>query len=79
MLLHEYLHALGFMSEESVRPKAFEVSRDTLGARHPATRIAKDPNALIPDLTYPDAAWRPQELRIELVRGFDRSSVPYIQ
>ena len=75
VLLHEYLHTLGYMSEDVVRPMVLEISKAALGPRHAATRIAAAPHRLIPNLAYPDAAWQPEELRIELVEGFDRSSV----
>ncbi|HVM45715.1 MAG TPA: hypothetical protein VM582_07240, partial [Candidatus Thermoplasmatota archaeon] len=40
VLLHEYLHTLGYFSEDEVRPLAYELSVDALGREHPATRIA---------------------------------------
>ncbi len=78
VLLHEYLHTLGYLDEAVVRPKAYEVSLAAFGEGHPATDIAADPSRFFPSLVYPDAAWQPQELRIELVEGFDRSSASYI-
>ncbi len=78
VLLHEYLHTLGYLAESVVRPKAFEITRAAFGEDHAATLIAADTVRFFPNLVYPDAAWQPRELTIELVEGFDRSSVNYI-
>ncbi|HOO54939.1 MAG TPA: hypothetical protein PLM24_10435 [Methanothrix sp.] len=78
VLLHEYIHTLGYLDEALVRSKVFEIARDSLGEDHPATRIAADISGFLKDLVYPEAAWRPDDERIEIVKGFDRSSVPYI-
>jgi hypothetical protein len=78
VLLHEYLHSLGYLSEEVVRQKAHDITREAFGEDHPATRLAADTFAFFPNLVYPDAAWQPQELTIELVEDFDRSSTTYI-
>jgi hypothetical protein len=78
VLLHEYLHSLGYLDEEQVRRMALEISRDLFGKEHPATRIAADPMSFFPNLVYPNINWQPENIRIELVDGFDRSSVAYI-
>ncbi|MEM1585951.1 MAG: hypothetical protein QXX99_00815 [Candidatus Bathyarchaeia archaeon] len=43
LLLHEYLHSLGFLDEENVRRLVYEISMKTFGVDHPATRIALGP------------------------------------
>jgi hypothetical protein len=78
VLLHEYIHSLGYLDEELVVSKVYEITRDSLGEDHPATRIAADISGFLKDLVYPEVAWKPDNERIELVEGFDRSSVPYI-
>jgi hypothetical protein len=60
VLLHEYIHSLGYLGED-----------------HPATRIAADVRGFLKDLVYLEAAWSPDDERMEIVEGFDRSSVPY--
>jgi hypothetical protein len=47
VLLHEYLHTLGYIPEDEVRPLANALSAKALGARHPASVIAAamDPTA----------------------------------
>lgn len=87
VLLHEYLHTLGYLSEEEVRPLAHHISVAALGAQHPATRIAAamvpgergDPPAFFKKLVYPQFGWRPpQRPEIEIVKGFDPDATPYI-
>lgn len=78
VLLHEYLHTLGYLDEADVRRRAHEVTSVCLGAEHLATKIAANVNAFFPNLVYPAAAWRPKEFQLELVQGFDRSSASYI-
>lgn len=87
VLLHEYLHTLGYFGEDEVRPLAYEISRDALGADHPATLIAA---AMVPGmegaapeffrkLVYPQFGWAPpRRPAIEIVKGFDPDATPYI-
>jgi hypothetical protein len=78
ILLHEYIHSLGYLDEKLVVSRTLEISRESLGEDHPATRIAADISGFLKDLVYPEVAWKPDDERIEIVEGFDRSSVPYI-
>jgi hypothetical protein len=41
ILLHEYLHALGFLSEAHVRQLSVQLCEKALGLDHPATHMAK--------------------------------------
>ena len=75
ILLHEYIHALGFIDETATRTKAKEISERMLGADHPATQLALDMSRFMPNLVYPVYGWKPQgDPSLELVKGFDRSS-----
>ncbi len=78
ILLHEYLHALGYLSEGEVRFMALEITRAVFGNEHLATRIAEDTMHFFKNLVYPDTAWQPDDMQLELVEGFDRGSVSYI-
>jgi hypothetical protein len=66
VLLHEYLHTLGYLDE------------GVFGSKHLTTRIAENTARFFPNLVYPDMAWQPESLNIDLVDDFDRSSVNYI-
>ena len=78
VLMHEYLHSLGYLDEGLVRKKVYEVTRSVFGDSHLTTQIAADTTTYVPHLVYPNIAWQPEELNIELVEGFDRGSVSYI-
>lgn len=87
VLLHEYLHTLGYFSEDEVRPIAWRLSEGALGAEHPATRIARamvpgehaEPPQFFKNLVYPQFGWAPSHRPdIEIVKGFDPDATPYI-
>jgi hypothetical protein len=78
VLLHEYLHTLGYLDENVVRRKVYQISAELFGTEHPTSQIAKDTRRFFPNLVYPNLAWQPEDLQIELVEDFDRSSVNYI-
>lgn len=79
VLLHEYLHTLGYLDEGTVARKTLEISELALGKEHYATQIAADTTRFFPNLVYPNIAWQPENLTMELVEGFDRSSISYIR
>ena len=78
ILLHEYLHSLGYIDEAQVRRLVFEVSKDNLGADHPATEIAhKGPAMIFPGVGEPTFK-QPSE-NVEIITDFDRSTNSYIK
>jgi len=78
VLLHEYLHTLGWLDESTVRQLVYDVSKEIFGETHIATRIARDTAPFFKNLVYPSMTWQPENLKLELVEGFDRGSVNYI-
>ncbi len=80
ILLHEYLHSLGYVPEKTVRPLVYEISRDHFGEKHPATQIAANgPNVYFPGIfEHPEFHDEEQEPDVELISDFDRSSQKYI-
>ena len=87
VLLHEYLHTLGYFSEDEVRPIAHQISVAALGHEHPSTRIAAamvpgetgEPPEFFKKLVYPQFGWAPpRRPEIEIVKGFDPDSTSYI-
>jgi len=78
VLLHEYLHSLGNIDENVVRKKVFDITKEVFGEEHLTTQLAKDTSCFFPNLVYPDVLWEPEDIQIELVRGFDRGNVCYI-
>jgi hypothetical protein len=78
ILLHEYIHSLGYLDESLVKSKVYQITLDALGEEHLATRMAANAEGFIKHLAYPDMAWKPDDSGLELVKDFDRSSVSYI-
>ena len=78
VLLHEYIHSLGYLDERMVNTKVYEITKDALGEEHLATQIAASTESFIKHLVYPDTAWKADDDRMELEKDFDRSSVSYI-
>ncbi len=78
VLLHEYIHSLGFLDERMVNSKVYEITKEALGEEHLATQIAASTESFIKDLVYPDSVWKADDHRMALERDFDRSSVSYI-
>lgn len=78
VLLHEYIHSLGYLDEGKVNSTVYQITREALGEEHLATQIASGTEKFMQHLVYPDSAWKPDEDRMELEKDFDRSSVSYI-
>lgn len=77
ILLHEYLHTLGYASDGQVRKLGREIAGTFFGAEHPAADMAVKPlDQFFPDLEK-YLAFRDKGL-YESVPKFDRSSTPYI-
>jgi hypothetical protein len=78
VLLHEYLHSLGYLDEDAVRKMVIEISVELFGKDHLTSRIALDTRSFFPNLVFPNITWQPKDFTIDLVEDFDRSSVNYI-
>ncbi len=76
LLLHEYLHSLGYMDERNVRGLVYEISRDAFGDDHPTARFARDPP--LPRIPPSELQPRNEEPELEIIRDFDRSNLSYI-
>ncbi|MCX6814752.1 MAG: hypothetical protein NTY20_03845 [Candidatus Aenigmarchaeota archaeon] len=77
VLLHEYLHSLGYVDEGLARELCYHISKATLGEEHLSTKIAK----------HGIAAFIPEHARglkirereeIDVVESFDMTSITYI-
>jgi len=77
ILLHEYLHSLGFLDEGEVRKRTYQISKTVLGDEHLATMMAVDLSRFLPYVSYGVPKDTDGELDIELVPGFDRSNCCY--
>jgi hypothetical protein len=72
LLLHEYLHALGEMSEMEVRRLVVEVAKKSLGEQYIATVVArKSPWVLLKDIPL-GPMYAPKRV-MEIVRDFEKT------
>jgi len=70
LLLHEYLHALGEYSEQSVRDMVYKVARNCFGEKNIVTTIArKSPWILLRDI--PIGAINTRKRAMEIVKNFE--------
>jgi hypothetical protein len=77
ILLHEYLHSLGYTSDRKVRELGRQITEGFLGKRHMASEMAVRPlDRFFPDLEK-FSAFRDKG-EYQTVRRFDSSSTPYI-
>lgn len=77
ILLHEYLHSLGYVEERDVRKLVYDVSLDTFGPDHPATQIAsKGPSAIFPDIVLNEIPTDTPD--VEVIPDIERNSHNYI-
>ena len=72
LLLHEYLHALGEMSETGVRQQVVDVAKTCFGEQHIATVLArKSPWVLLKDI--PLGPFNAPKRVMEIVRDFEKT------
>lgn len=77
ILTHEYLHSLGYVEESQVRPLVRRISQESLGPDHPAVTLASgDLFNLYPQLRALGEGKVGEDF--EIIKEFDRSSMPYI-
>ena len=80
ILLHEYIHSIGYLTEQETRPLVLEISKAEFGDAHVVTDLARGWQKYMPNLTYPVVGWQPEAgFSVEVVRGFDPDSTSYIQ
>ena len=77
ILLHEYLHSLGFTSDRQVRSLGKQISDEFLGRRHMASEMAVRPlDQFFPDLEKFSGFRDKREY--QTISRFDSSSTSYI-
>lgn len=77
LLVHEYLHALGYVSEAEVRNLVYEISRECFGEDHIVTRLAMEsPWSLLKGIPLNGIETQSQSL--EVVKDFEKPKQRYI-
>lgn len=81
VLMHEYIHALGFLDERACRDATLHVTAKLFPGEHPVhVMAARGIGAYFPRAIYAPASAAtslPAPGTVELVRGFDRGSTTY--
>ena len=76
ILVHEYLHTLGFTDERQVRRLTYRICQDNFGKNHPTVEAAlTGPWSELTDEDYEEIE---HELNLEMVKDFERIEGGYI-
>lgn len=77
ILTHEYLHALGHVSESEVRSLVYEISRKCFGEEHVVTTLAeKTPWSILKGVPLKEISVSKQPM--ELIKDLEKSDFRYI-
>lgn len=77
LLVHEYLHALGHVSEAEVRSLVYRVSRECFGEDHIVTKLAQEsPWILLKE--FPLRVIEAPKSEMEIVKDFEKTNERYI-
>ncbi len=77
LLIHEYLHALGYVSEPEVRHLVHKISRECFGENHVITRLAEEtPWSLLKGV--PLRGIEAPKHAMEIVKDFEKPNENYI-
>jgi hypothetical protein len=77
ILLHEYLHAVGYISEREVKSLVRQVSKACFGTQHVVTQLANaGPWSILQNI--PLRPFQVPKRMIEIVKDFDSSNQNYI-
>jgi hypothetical protein len=77
LLVHEYLHALGYVSEAEVRFLVYKISKECFSENHVVTKLAEEsPWALLKGI--PLRAIEPPKHAMEIVKDFEKPNEGYI-
>jgi hypothetical protein len=77
ILLHEYLHSLGYVEENKVRPLVYKISNESFGENHVASHLARlGPWSILKGLPL-DEVEAPERV-VEIVKDLERENQRYI-
>lgn len=78
LILHEYLHAIGILDERKTRVATAMVCELAFGQQHVVTTIAKNFNAVFPEVMYSTFMWQPMPIKEIDIVNVDEPSANYI-
>lgn len=76
LLLHEYIHSLGYLDEGEVRRLVHSISLKVFGEDHPAVTMASE--LPLTKILPPDMHMEEASPYLELVKDFEKPDQPYI-
>ncbi len=74
LLLHEYLHSLGFLGEDDVQLISYNISKEFLGEDHPATLIIRYGMNYV----FPRLSLSPETRKSIEIVNIERDNLSYI-
>ena len=78
ILLHEYIHSLGYMNEQKVQLLTHAISEEVFGSDHPTTLIAKYGIGSVFSKISRLEHYEPKRIRnIDIVEDFERDNLNY--
>jgi hypothetical protein len=79
VLLHEYLHSLGYVDEAEVKTLSIKIIREKFEKEHPLTQLALKGLASIFSKNMLNKALNIKTEQPKLVKSFEKINQPYIQ
>src|SRR2546428_13903310 len=79
VLLHEYMHSVGFIDERMCCEQAHWILETLFGAEHIVTQVSADTARFFPNLVFQVAAWQQTGLSLEFVPGYARGTASYLR
>jgi hypothetical protein len=79
ILLHEYVHSLGYYDEQQARQVTLHITKQVMGEDHITAQMAQDISAFMERVGYSELTDLYFGSGIEFIEGIDRRNTDYIQ
>jgi hypothetical protein len=76
LLLHEYLHSLGYLDEKQVTKLSYEISKASFGNKHPTSQFVLNPPK--PKIPPSELQSNDRKAEFEIIKDFERTNLSYI-
>jgi hypothetical protein len=78
ILLHEYLHTMGFLDEMNTRTVAHLITKEAFGDDHPTAIVSSRFNEMLKDMSLDFRLMHVEDRGIHIIENFDSSNLSYI-
>ena len=78
ILLHEYLHSLGYLNEDEVKQLCYLVAKKNFGANHHTTNIVQSPMSVLNKFQLSLQSFIIDSKKVELIKDFEEPDQKYI-